>query len=90
VEALLERILRRGHPVVALGEIGLDYSANNTTDHDLQRHVFRRQLLLGVALGLPLVLHVREAEEEALEITKANVPRHSKTQDNQIILERVE
>ena len=41
---------------------------SNSTSHDLQKHVFRRQLALGVSLGLPLVLHVRDAEQDALDI----------------------
>ncbi|KAF0298849.1 putative deoxyribonuclease TATDN2 [Amphibalanus amphitrite] len=67
-EQMLEHILRSNKNVVALGEIGLDYSTNNSTSHDMQKTVFRRQLAIGVALGLPLVLHVRDAEQDALDI----------------------
>ena len=34
----------------------------------MQKTVFRRQLALGVSLGLPIVLHVRDAEQDALDI----------------------
>ncbi|XP_043190244.1 trithorax group protein osa-like isoform X2 [Amphibalanus amphitrite] len=72
---MLEHILRSNKNVVALGEIGLDYSTNNSTSHDMQKTVFRRQLAIGVALGLPLVLHVRDAEQDALDIALEMVPR---------------
>ncbi|RUM89809.1 MAG: hydrolase TatD [Thermodesulfatator sp.] len=52
---------------VAIGEIGLDF-AKEYSPRDLQREHLERQLELARSLGLPVVLHVREAYGEALEI----------------------
>ncbi|MGI6221314.1 MAG: TatD family hydrolase [Coriobacteriales bacterium] len=56
------------HPLtVAIGEIGLDYYYE-TAPRDTQKDVFKRQLELANELGKPVVLHVRDAHEDALEI----------------------
>lgn len=56
------------HPkAVALGEIGLDYHYEGAT-HKKQMEVFARQLDLGIALKKPIVLHLREADDDALQV----------------------
>lgn len=56
------------HPrCVALGETGLDYHYD-FSPRDVQRTVFKTQLRLAQALRKPLVIHVREAMAEALQI----------------------
>ena len=60
--------------VVALGEIGLDYHYDNSP-RDVQRAVFERQLLLGVRLGKPIVIHTREAEEDTITILRRSMPK---------------
>ncbi|MGC7846491.1 TatD family hydrolase [Desulforudis sp. 1088] len=58
------------HPkIVAIGEIGLDYHYDHSP-RGIQREVFRAQLLLARELGLPVVVHCREAEEDTLAILK--------------------
>jgi TatD DNase family protein len=53
-----------GNPkVVAIGEIGLDYYWDKT-HHDLQKQVFWQQLELAAALGLPVIIHSRNASAE--------------------------
>lgn len=52
---------------VALGEVGLDYHYD-LSPRDVQRDVFRRQVQLAHLTGLPLILHVREAHEDAFQI----------------------
>lgn len=53
--------------VVAIGEIGLDFYRDHSP-RDVQREVFVRQIHLGKKLGLPLVVHIRDAYEEALDV----------------------
>ena len=71
-EAAEERLLEfvRSRRVVAVGEIGLDYHYDNSP-RDVQREVFARQLRLARAEGLPVIIHSREADEETLEILRA-------------------
>jgi TatD DNase family protein len=56
--------------VVALGEIGLDYHYDNSP-RDVQREVFARQLRLALKASLPVIIHSREADEETVEILRA-------------------
>jgi TatD DNase family protein len=54
------------HPkVVAIGEIGLDYY-RDYSPRPTQRRAFRDQLALASALGLPVVIHSRDAHDEVL------------------------
>lgn len=50
---------------VAVGEIGLDYHYDHSSRSD-QRRVFRAFLDLAAELGLPAVIHCREAFEDCL------------------------
>lgn len=53
--------------VVAIGEIGLDYHYDNSP-RDIQKEVFRAQIDLADKVGLPIVLHVRDAYKDTLDI----------------------
>jgi TatD DNase family protein len=56
------------HPkVVGLGEIGLDYHWMQAPP-ELQERCFRAQLALARELGLPVVIHSREAQAHTLRI----------------------
>ena len=55
--------------VVAIGEIGLDFYRDRSP-RDLQRDAFRRQIRLAVELGMPLVIHDRDAHQETLQILR--------------------
>ncbi|XP_005091965.1 putative deoxyribonuclease TATDN2 [Aplysia californica] len=76
------------HPkVVALGEIGLDYSGTFSQHAETQKKVMRSQISLALELKLPLVIHCRDADDDCLVILKEMVPhewpihRHCFTQD---------
>ena len=71
--------LRRlaGHPkVVAVGETGLDYY-RDLSPRDAQEAAFRLQIRLAGELGLPLVVHNREALPDVLRIIDNEGPPES-------------
>lgn len=55
--------------IVAVGEIGLDYYWGEP-EPELQKVWFRRQLALARELGLPVIIHSREAAGDTLEIMR--------------------
>mgnify|MGYP001772823446 CR=1 FL=1 len=58
------------HPKVkALGEMGLDFY-KEYSDRKRQEEVFRRQIAIARELGLPIVVHSRDAEEETIRILR--------------------
>jgi TatD DNase family protein len=64
------RELCRNEKVKAYGEIGLDFY-RNLSPRDVQLRRFREQIGLARELGLPIVVHDREAHQETLEILKS-------------------
>lgn len=70
-EEMLEtyRQLAQHEKVVAIGEIGLDYHYEDTP-RELQQYWFDRQMALADDLGLPVVIHEREAHEDGLNIVR--------------------
>ena len=63
----LIRALAREPKVAAIGEIGLDYYWDK--DHKaLQKEMFERQICLALELGLPVIVHDREAHEDCMEM----------------------
>lgn len=64
-----------GHPKVrALGEMGLDYHYD-FSPREKQREVFERQLILANELGLPVIVHDREAHADTMELLRKYKPR---------------
>lgn len=61
--------LARLPKVVAVGETGLDYYYDNSP-RPAQQAVFRQFIQLARALALPLVVHLRDAYEDALMILR--------------------
>ncbi|MEW6033092.1 MAG: TatD family hydrolase [Bacillota bacterium] len=61
------RLLARRPRVVAIGEAGLDFY-RDLSPRPVQKDVFRRQVDLALELGLPLVVHDRDAHEETLDV----------------------
>ena len=61
------------HPkCVAVGEIGLDYYWKENPPREFQREVFHIQLALAEELGLPVIVHDREAHRDCLEAVRAH------------------
>jgi TatD DNase family protein len=61
----------QGGKVVAIGEIGLDYHYDHSP-REIQRDVFVKQLHLAKELGLPVIIHSREAKKDTLEIVSGS------------------
>jgi TatD DNase family protein len=58
------------HPkVVGIGETGLDYYYDNSP-RDLQQAAFRRHISAALELGLPLIVHTRDADEDTIRILR--------------------
>jgi len=81
-ENVLDKLRKfSGNPkVVALGEIRLDYY-RNLSPRQVQKKAFENQLFLAEELGLPVVIHDREAHAHTLEMLsrfkgKTNVIMH--------------
>ena len=55
--------------VKAIGEIGLDYYYD-LSPRETQREWFRRQIRLAKEVGLPIIIHDRDAHEECMTILK--------------------
>lgn len=56
--------------VVAVGEIGLDYHYEEP-EHSIQKKWFERQLELAEEVGLPVIIHSRDAARDTLDIMKS-------------------
>lgn len=71
-EALFARIrdMCLGKKCVAVGEIGLDYHWDEP-GRDIQKKWFVRQLQLARELGLPVVIHSRDAARDTVDIMGA-------------------
>jgi TatD DNase family protein len=59
--------LAKNPKILAVGEIGLDFHYDHSP-RDVQEQVFRLQIGMARELGLPLVIHDREAHQTTLEI----------------------
>ena len=73
-EALLRSYITDSR-CVAVGECGLDYyrleSHNAEATKEKQKEVFAAQIRLAIEFGLPLILHIREASADVLEILRS-------------------
>ncbi len=58
--------------VVAVGECGLDYH-RDLSPRDAQRRVFARHLALARELGLPAIIHCRDAYADCLDIVRVEL-----------------
>ena len=64
------------HPaVVAVGECGLDYHRDHARP-EAQRRAFSAQIGLAREVGLPLVVHTRDAADETLDMLRREADDH--------------
>jgi TatD DNase family protein len=70
-DTLLELKRIANHPkVVAIGEIGLDYYRDRAP-RDLQKQILVQQLALATEVGLPVVIHNRQAADDTMDLLNA-------------------
>jgi len=67
--------------VVAIGEIGLDFY-RNSSPRQQQLEAFQQQLDLAAELGMPVVIHCRQAHKETLDILSRWVETISPSANN--------
>lgn len=63
------QLVRENKKVVAIGEIGLDYHYEDI-HRGIQKKAFRAQMALAKELGLPVIVHEREAHEDGMHIVE--------------------
>lgn len=66
-ETHLRDLVASSKKVIAWGEIGLDYYYDHSP-RDVQREVFIRQIRVANELGLPVIIHSRDADDDTVEI----------------------
>ena len=71
---ILTSWLTQEKKVKALGEIGLDYYYD-LSPRDVQKDVFARQLDLAYELDKPVILHIRDAHGDTIDILRAHKNR---------------
>ncbi len=69
VVALVRGAIAANPGARALGEIGLDYHYD-FAPRDVQQHVFRHQIRLAREIGVPIIIHTREAEDDTIRILR--------------------
>ena len=71
-EAVLEeyrKLCKLNPKIKAIGEIGLDYHYEDIP-RQIQLQAFRMQMELAKELGLPVIVHEREAHEDGMSVVK--------------------
>ncbi|RJQ34204.1 TatD family deoxyribonuclease [Candidatus Parcubacteria bacterium] len=71
-DASIYEALGESPRVIAIGECGLDYYRVEESTKDVQIQAFVEHIELANKLGKPLMLHIRNAYEDALEVLKAH------------------
>ncbi len=58
----------KSEKVIGIGECGLDYFHGKEEAKEKQKELFENQIELAMESGKPLMLHIRDAYEDAIEI----------------------
>ena len=69
VLAQYRQMAQENSKVRAIGEIGLDYHYEDIP-REIQQRAFRAQMALARELGLPVIVHEREAHEDGMKIVE--------------------
>ena len=64
---VIAELLEKEEKAVAVGEIGLDYHWEDNAPRETQVDLFSRQLALSKDLGLPVIIHDRDAHGDTME-----------------------
>jgi TatD DNase family protein len=75
LRTLAETHTQSDSPVVAFGEIGLDYDRLGLCPKDIQLEYFARQLDVAIEVDLPLFLHSRAAHEDFARLLRERSDR---------------
>lgn len=67
--------MARNQPLVAIGEIGLDYFVAGV-DRNRQQELFEAQLRIAAGAGLPILLHSRKAHDQVLATLRRTKFKH--------------
>ena len=71
LQMLLAQIESLAGQAVGIGEAGLDYyHCKDAPGRERQAAVFKKVIALAESVGLPLVIHSRDAEQQALDMVK--------------------
>ena len=62
-------LCKQNPKIKAIGEIGLDYHYEDIP-REIQQQAFRSQMALARELGLPVIVHEREAHEDGMKIVE--------------------
>ena len=69
LEEYFEKLVRNKHNLVGIGETGLDYYWIKEAEwREKQKEWFRKHIELAKNLGLPIVIHSRDAANDTIEI----------------------
>lgn len=71
---IVEKTILENPKIRAVGEIGLDYHYEGF-DRERQKELFCRQIELAQRLGMPIIVHSRDAAEDTLNILKKYKPK---------------
>jgi TatD DNase family protein len=72
IAVLDDAITHADHPIVAIGECGLDYFYDHSP-REKQREIFAQQIALAKLHDLALVIHTRDAWDDTLDILQAEI-----------------
>lgn len=68
---ILTQLEENAHRAIAIGEAGMDYFHHkDEKEHEHQREVFRKVIDIAESTDLPLVIHGRDAEADALQMVQ--------------------